>query len=293
MEWRDVPSLSALRAFEAMSRLGGFSAAARELNVTHAAIAQHVRGLEAELHQVLVTREGRGMALTEAGRILAAALTDGFAEISAGVAQTRSFGAEQPLKIAMTPSFAENWLMPRVGAFWAKHPKIKLAMVPGYELVNLKRDGFDMAIRYGRGGWDGVEAEYLVNAGNVVVATPELAANVPYGDVEALGKQQWLHEVGRAEPRAWLAEQGLEFPPDQKTEFTMNTMVLAATRAGYGFSLQGRALVEADLAAGRLVCVFEAQKSNLAYYILTRPGGVSADLKIFRDWLRASASNDE
>jgi LysR family glycine cleavage system transcriptional activator len=293
MEWRDVPSLSALRAFEAMSRLGGFSAAARELNVTHAAIAQHVRGLEAELHQVLVTREGRGMALTEAGRILAAALTDGFAEISAGVAQTRSFGAEQPLKIAMTPSFAENWLMPRVGAFWTEHPKIKLAMVPGYEMVNLKRDGFDMAIRYGRGGWDGVEAEYLVNAGNVVVATPELAANVPYGDVEALGKQQWLHEVGRAEPRAWLAEQGLEFPPAQKTEFTMNTMVLAATRAGYGFSLQGRALVEADLAAGRLVSVFEAQKSNLAYYILTRPGGVSADLKVFRDWLRASASNDE
>ena len=293
MEWRDVPSLSALRAFEAMSRLGGFSAAARELNVTHAAIAQHVRGLEAELHQVLVTREGRGMALTEAGRILAAALTDGFAEISAGVAQTRSFGAEQPLKIAMTPSFAENWLMPRIGAFWTEHPKIKLAMVPGYEMVNLKRDGFDMAIRYGRGGWDGVEAEFLVGAGNVVVATPELAAKVPYGDVTALAKQQWLHEVGRAEPRAWLAEQGLEFPPAQKTEFTMNTMVLAATRAGYGFSLQGRALVEADLAAGRLVCVFEAQKSNLAYYILTRPGGVSADLKIFRDWLRASASNDE
>ncbi len=291
MNWRDVPSLSALRAFEAMSRLGGFSAAARELNVTHAAIAQHVRGLEAELHQVLVTREGRGMALTEAGRILAAALSDGFAEIAAGVAQTRSFGAEQPLKIAMTPSFAENWLMPRIGAFWTEHPKIKLAMVPGYEMVNLKRDGFDMAIRYGRGGWDGVEAEYLVSAGNVVVATPELASNVPYGDVEALGKQQWLHEVGRAEPRAWLAEQGLEFPPDQKTEFTMNTMVLAATRAGYGFSLQGRALVEADLAAGRLVSVFEAQKSNLAYYILTRPGVMSADLKIFRDWLRASASD--
>jgi len=289
MDWRDVPSLSALRAFEAMSRLGGFSTAARELNVTHAAIAQHVRGLEAELGQVLVTREGRGMALTEAGRILAAALSDGFAEISAGVEQTRAFGAEQPLKIAMTPSFAENWLMPRVGAFWTEHPSIKLAMVPGYELVNLKRDGFDMAIRYGRGGWDGVDSEYLVSAGNVVVATPELAKQVPYGDVAALGKQHWLHEVGRAEPRAWLAEQGLDFPREQKTEFTMNTMVLAATRAGYGFSLQGRALVEADLAAGRLVSVFEAQKSSLAYYMLTRPGAMSAELKVFVDWLRARA----
>ncbi len=288
MDWREIPSLSALRAFEAMARLGGFTAAARELNVTHAAIAQHVRGLEAELGQVLVMREGRGMGLTEAGRLLAGSLQDGFAEIAAGVTATRTLGEDRPLQIATTPSFAENWLMPRIGAFWAEHPEIKLAMVPGYELVDLRRDGFDMAIRYGRGGWEGVTSDYLVSAGNVVVATPDLAAQVPYGNVEALSRQHWLHEVGRAEPRAWLAEQGLSFPPEQKTEFTMNTMVLAATRAGYGFSLQGKALVEADLAAGRLVKVFDAEKSDLAYYMLTRPENMSERLRVFVAWLRSS-----
>ncbi len=289
MNWRDIPSLSALRAFEAMARLGGFSLAARELNVTHAAIAQHVRGLEAELGQTLVVREGRGMGLTEAGRTLAASLGDGFAEIANGVAATRGFGMDRPLQIATTPSFAENWLMPRIGAFWAEHPEIKLAMVPGYDLVNLKRDGFDMAIRYGRGGWDDVDSEYLVSAGNVVVAIPELAAHVPYGDIKALQSQNWLQETGRAEPRAWQIEQGLEFDPDKINEFTMNTMVLAATRAGYGFSLQGKALVEADLESGRLVSVFEGKSSDLAYYILTKPGALPARLKVFRNWLRQVA----
>ncbi|MEM9583848.1 MAG: LysR family transcriptional regulator [Pseudomonadota bacterium] len=291
MDWKEIPSLAALRAFDAMSRLGGFSAAARALNVTHAAIAQHVRALEVELGQTLVIREGRGMALTEAGRQLASSLEEGFAQIATGVAATRAFGADRPLQIATTPSFAENWLMPRIGAFWAEHPEVKIAMVPGYELVDLKRDGFDMAIRYGRGGWEGVESEYLVSAGNVVVATPDLAAQVPFGDIEALRAQVWLQEVGRAEPRAWLVDQGLEFAPDQINEFPMNTLVLAATRAGYGFSLQGKALVEADIAAGRLVSVFEARKTNLAYYMLTKPGQMSGKLKVLRDWLKREAGD--
>ncbi|MEM7470282.1 MAG: LysR family transcriptional regulator [Pseudomonadota bacterium] len=288
MEWRDIPSLAALRAFDAMARHGGFSKAARELNVTHAAIAQHVRSLEAELAQSLVLREGRGMTLTEAGRILAEALQGGFGEIAQGVEATRAFGQDRPLQIAMTPSFAENWLMPRIGGFWAEHPEIKLALIPGYELVDLSRDGFDLAIRYGRGGWDGVAQEYLVGAGNVIVATPERAKGVAPGDIAALQKQKWLFETVRAEPRVWGTELGLDFEALDFEEFSANTMVLAATRAGYGFSIQGRALVEADIAAGRLVCLIEAEKTELGYYILTRTGPLSDRLTRFRNWLRAS-----
>ncbi|MCY4333524.1 MAG: LysR family transcriptional regulator [Litoreibacter sp.] len=288
MDWRNVPSLSALRAFDAMARHGGFSKAARELNVTHAAIAQHVRSLEAELGQTLVMREGRGMALTEAGRVLADGLQSGFVEIAQGVEATKQFGQDRPLQIATTPSFAENWLMPRIGAFWSEHPEIKVAIVPGYELVDLTRDGFDMAIRYGRGGWSGVEETYLVSAGNVIVATPERAAGIKPGDISALQKQKWLLEPGRREPRVWAAEQGLDLDAADVEEFSANTMVLAATRAGYGFSLQGRALVEADIASGRLVCLFEAEQSELGYYILTRPGQMQDRLRQFCRWLQKS-----
>lgn len=288
MDWRHIPSLSALRAFDAMARLGGFSKAARELNVTHAAVAQHVRALEAELRQALVLREGRGMALTAAGEVLAAALQNGFAEIARGVNDTRDYGQERPLQIALTPSFAENWLMPRIGSFWEQYPGVKLALIPGYELVDLGRDGFDMAIRYGRGGWEGVAQEYLVSAGNVIVATPEHARGIPCGDVAALRGQKFLLEPGRAEPRLWAAEQGLDLAVEEIELFSSNTMVLAATRAGHGFSLQGRALVEADLEAGRLVCLLETEQTELGYYILTHPGVMPDRLRLFKEWLKAS-----
>ncbi|MEM6409109.1 MAG: LysR substrate-binding domain-containing protein [Pseudomonadota bacterium] len=288
MDWRDVPSLSALRAFDAMARHGGFSKAARELNVTHAAIAQHVRSLETELGQTLVMREGRGMALTKAGRVLADGLQSGFSEIARAVLATRQFGQDRPLQIATTPSFAENWLMPRIGAFWSEYPDIKVAIVPGYDLVDLARDGFDMAIRYGRGAWPGVNETYLVGAGNVIVATPERARGIAPGDIKALQEQKWLLETMRAEPRLWALELGLDLDTADVEEFSANTMVLAATRAGYGVSIQGRALIEADLAAGRLVCLAEAAPSGLGYYVLTRPGPLPERLRLFQAWLLSS-----
>ena len=87
--WRDLPSLSLLRAFDATARHGGFAGAGRALNVTHAAVTQAVRGLEAELGVVLVQRAGRTVALTEAGERLARALDDGFGKLTAGIAGLR------------------------------------------------------------------------------------------------------------------------------------------------------------------------------------------------------------
>ena len=85
MDWRDIPSLPALRAFEVAARAGSFSDAARKLNVTHAAIAQHVRSLETHLATPLLNRSVKGMALTDAGARLAADLSDGFAQVIQGV----------------------------------------------------------------------------------------------------------------------------------------------------------------------------------------------------------------
>lgn len=286
LDWRDIPSLSALRAFHVMAHHGSYSAAARELNVTHAAIAQHVRSLEAELAQTLVRREGRGMALTATGRALAEALQTGFTSISDGVSKAKTAGMEQPLKIALTPSFAENWLMPRLGDFWKKHPDIQLALVPGFELVDLDRDGFDLAIRYGRGDWDRVESESLVISEKIVVATPELACDKPCGDIRQLAHLPWLFSNNFGETSAFLREQGLCLDDIEISEFATNSMVLAATRAGYGLSVQGKALIEQDLEDGRLVCLFQAAKTDLGYYILTRTGRHSPKLDKLMTWLR-------
>ncbi len=105
LNWRDLPSLSSLRAFAAVAELGGFSQAARTLNVTHAAVAQQVRALESTLDTPLVARDGRGMALTVEGQQLAQALADGFGTIASGVAALRAGGSDRPVRITLTASF--------------------------------------------------------------------------------------------------------------------------------------------------------------------------------------------
>lgn len=286
MSWRDVPSLSALRAFEATARLNSFSAAARELNVTHAAVAQHVRSLESDFGTSLVFREGAGMALTDEGRTLAAALGDGFSAIQAGVAHLRTARDQGPLKVSLTPSFAENWLMPRIGAFWAEHPAIKVALHPSMEVEDLRRGGFDLAIRYGHGSWPGVEAEMLAPANFVVVGVPKLAARLQSRSMDALCTLPWILEAGRDEQRLWAGDAGLDLTCTQFSELPTNSMVLSAARAGSGLAIQTRAVIEDDLAAGRMVCLHEAEPTDLGYYLVHVPGQRSDDLKTFVRWLK-------
>jgi LysR family glycine cleavage system transcriptional activator len=290
MNWKDIPSLAALRAFEATARLDGYSAAARELNVTHAAIAQHVRGLETFFGQTLMVRQGRGMGLTAAGHRLAASVSEGFGVIEAGVAATRRAREDAPLKIALTPTFAENWLMPRLGAFWAENPMFSLALVPGFEVVDLKRDDFDLAIRYGHGNWPGVRSEHLVAANYVVVGTPALVEGLKVGencDLAELKGKPWVMPDGRDEEKLWAKANGLDLDGSQGSRIATNSLVLSAVRSGVGLSIQARALVQDDLASGALVCLCEEPASTLGYYIVTRDGVTSDRLTVFLKWLRS------
>lgn len=289
MDWQDIPSLAALRAFEATARLSSFSAAARELNVTHAAIAQHVRGLEAEFGCALAFRQGSGMALTDAGRALALSLGEGFATIASGVRDIRAIHQNRPLTIGMTPTFAENWLMPRIGAFWGKHPDIELALQPSYAVVDMRHDGLDLAIRYGHGTWATLETELLVNANYVVVGAPDLVAKSQGTSMKDLCALPWIFETHRLEQRVWAQEAGLDLSNTSITNLPTNALVLSAARSGAGLSIQGRALIEADLERGSLVCLHEAAKSTLGYYLVTRPVTRSEELKTFIRWLKAAA----
>jgi LysR family glycine cleavage system transcriptional activator len=289
MNWKDIPSLAALRAFEATARLDGYSAAARELNVTHAAIAQHVRGLEAFFCQTLIIRQGRKMELTQAGHKLAASVSEGFGVIEAGVGAVRQAGEDAPLKIALTPTFAENWLMPKLGAFWAEYPYFPLALIPSLELVDLKRENFDLAIRYGRGDWPGVKAELLAPANYVVIGTPELVGERQVGELKDLNKFPWVMAEGRDEEKLWAKSHGLDLEGTQGSRFSTNGVVLSAVRAGLGLSIQGRALVEQDLASGALVCLCEEPPSTLGYYLVTLNETPRERLQVFLKWLRSIA----
>lgn len=288
MDWHSLPSLAGLRAFETVARRGNYSAAARDLNVTEAAIRQHMRGLEEFLGHALASREGRGIVLTEIGAKLAKSVSAGFQTIHAGIEELQNDDETRPLKIALTPAFAENWLMPRLGQFWSDHPDIEIELAPSLKVADLRKAGIDLAIRYGHGDWPGCRSELLASAEYVVVATQGLMQGrdaAAHSDLSDLQSCPWLFETGRVEHQRWTADRGIDFQAARNRFYPTNSLVLSAARAGHGLSLQSRALVERDLQSGLLVEVYCEDPGTLAYYIVTLPAP-RRKTAIFERWLK-------
>ncbi len=288
VDWKTFPSLTALRAFEAASRLQSFSAAARALNVTHAAVAQQVRGLEDHLGHALIYREGRGLALTAEGAKLSLALAEGFRIMDLAIADLRAADKGAPLRVTMTPAFAAQWLMPRLGGFWAAHPEVPLSIHPEKRLVDLRREPIDLGIRFGNGNWPGLEAEFLTAAHYVIVAAPSLLAgrsDLTHAEMSAL---PWVIEQDWPEALAWLKSFGLQPDAMNIAYIPTEELALSAARQGYGLHVEAAALVEADLESGALHILGAIQDDSLAYYMVTRPGPRRAEIKTFIKWLKAA-----
>jgi LysR family glycine cleavage system transcriptional activator len=285
MDWRAVPSLAALRAFEAVARAGTHSGAARELNVTHAAIAQHIRALEAELNTVLLVREGRGMALTDTGRRLSTSLSDGFGQIIAGVRNVVDCNAERPIVMSVTPNFAENWLMPRFSDFWTNHPDIPLSIQPSMDVIDLRRDGVDLAVRYGHGKWPGLEATPLLKADYTVVAAPSLLVGRDVKTIQDLEGLPWLFEMVHKEARRWVIASGLDPAKSPINEVATAGMVMSAVRSGKCLTVATGALVADDIASGALVGLMQQKPKDLGYYIVHPKGVLSPCTRTVKSWL--------
>ncbi|MFN0168536.1 MAG: LysR family transcriptional regulator [Bryobacteraceae bacterium] len=288
IDWRAFPSLTSLRAFEAAARTANFSVAARELNVTHAAIAQQVRALEADLGQELIYREGRGLALTAHGLRLSAALAEGFRTIEMALSELRSLGPGAPLKVTMTPAFAAQWLMPRLWAFWAAHPEVPLSLHPDKRVIDLRREALDLAIRFGNGKWPGLESEFLTAAKYIIVAAPELLAGRTDLSKDEMSVMPWVIESDWPEALQWLRSFGLHPDKMNITYIPTEELALSAAREGYGLHVEAEALVRNDLEYGTLVALGEINDDSLAYYLVTRPGPKRAELKTFIKWLKAA-----
>ena len=288
IDWRSFPSLSALRAFEAAARLQSFSLAARELNVTHAAVAQQVRGLEAHLGRELIYRAGRGMALTAEGAKLAQALSEGFRGIALALGDVKAAGSGAAIRVTLTPAFAAQWLMPRLGAFWKAHPDIEISLNPEKRVVDLRREGIDIGLRFGNGKWPGLDVEFLSAADYVIVAAPALLNGKRDLSAAQLSAMPWVIEQDWPEALTWLKGFGLK--PDAMNIAYMPTeeLALSAARQGYGLHVEAEALVEQDVDSGALAIVGRVEDDSLAYYMVTRPGPKRPELKTFIKWLKAA-----
>lgn len=287
MDWHDIPSLTALRAFEAAARHGSFSAAARDLNVTHAAIGQHVRALEDHFAQSLMQRDGRGMSVTLEGRRLSDALSEAFSVIAAASGDLLDQSKTRAIRVAITPSFAANWLMPRIGGFWEKHPEVEVELLPSMSLIDMRRDKIDVAIRYGRGGWAGVTSTPLMPAGHVAVAAPGYVANCDVSCLEGLKGSRWLLDSVRSEERFWLSENGIDLDTENVTVFATGQLSREAARAGLGVTVLPAPIAAPDIASGAFKLLCAEQDSAIAYHILTRPEVIAPARDVFVKWLKS------
>jgi LysR family transcriptional regulator, glycine cleavage system transcriptional activator len=284
---RRLPSLNALKAFEAAARHESFSDAAVELFVTHAAISRHIRDLEESLGTELFNRTGRGVQLTEAGERFGERLTPLFDQIADASREAAAVGAARTLRVSVEPAFASRWLVGRLAKFNELHPDIELTIDSTNRLVDFYVDDVDIGVRYGNGVWDGVDAAKLSDVVIFPVCEPKLIADDPKLTPEGLGEYTLLHENRKQWWADWLAAAGVKAEMDWRGTIFQNHLAIEAAEAGAGFALGDQILCTDALVEGWLVKPFATDmKDHGAYFIVRKKGSKeTAVVKAFREWL--------
>lgn len=290
------PPINWVRSFEVAARHRNLSHAARELGVTHGAVSRQVAQLEAFLELTLVERSNAGLDLTAQGVRLAESLHEAFGQIDRAFEELKP-GLRQ-LTVTVLPSFAVHWLVSRLGRFYAAHPDFEIRLLTTRRLVDLNREEVDLGLRYGRGGWPGLEAELLLEDQLYPVTAPDLARKV---DMRTLGgfMRHIVHSDAVIDHENWLnwlkaAGYGMADLSRQPV-YDDTGIAMQAALQGQAIILGRSSLVDGHIAAGRLVRLSDhAIQSPMAMYMAHRKGGRRRrDLAAFCSWIRSEAVQNE
>ena len=288
---RRLPSLSALRSFEAAARLQSFKLAAEELSVSATSISHQVRALEETLGLRLFLRKTRAVELTPEGRILLQATGSGFDAIAAGVERLRR-EQRRTVTLSTTPAFAARWLVPRLAAFNAAHPGIALNVLASNKPVDLASGAADLAVRGGAGHFPGLLARRLMHAGFAPVASPRLKLR-RVGDVarHPLIHFDWQRGFkGALTWEKWARAAGVALDVDRGMRFSEETHAVQAAIAGQGVVLTALPLVRDEIAMGLLEAPLGPVLGGFDFYVV-RPEGEAARMEVraVEEWLLAQA----
>ena len=294
---KSLPSLLGLVAFDAVARHLSFSRAGRELHITQGAVSHRIRSLEDELGVVLLARTSRRVRLTEPGRVLQQATALAFGRLREGLLAMEALGDNRRLTVSCSPSFAIRWLVPRLADLRIHAPEVDLHVSAEDDLVEPGVGSIDFCIRFGAGGYDGVEAEQLTKETVTPVCSPLYLEREGLRGMGDLARCQLLHDdvlVGHAAHvgwRQWLDAAGLETVSAARgLRFSHSHLALDAAAAAQGIALARRSLVHRQLEANQLVTPFDVElHSDLTYWLITPRRGPQKDsLRQFRAWIRAA-----
>ena len=296
---RRLPSLNALRAFEAVARKLSFSQAAAELHVTPAAVSQLVKQLEDYLGMPLF-RRGKHLALSESAAGALPLVTDAFDQLERAVARLAAADPAGPLVISTPPAFAARWLIPRLDDFQTRHPEIELRLLATRRLVDFSLEDVDAAIRFGKVDEPSLHVERLMAEAIIPVAAPAVAAGIrDVADLTGctLLDDEW-HTGSQVFPdwETWLASLGVApTAPLRIRRFGDANLTIQAAVAGLGVTLAWQSLVSDDLENGRLVHLLgQSIPSDLAYHLVAPPARLAlGKVATFREWLLAQTTAPE
>ncbi|MGY4457336.1 transcriptional regulator GcvA [Bradyrhizobium sp. LB13.1] len=293
-----LPSLNGLRAFEAAARHLSFTLAASELNVTQTAISHQIRRLEEELGIRLFVRQNRALALTPEARDYLPGVRAAFNDLRLATDRLLRKDDDKVLTVSTLASLAAKWLLPRLTDFQEHHPGIDVRITTSTSLVDFQRDNVDVAIRYGRGQWPGLRADWLMADELFPVCSPSLLhGGKPLRSPEDLKSHMLLHtsNANSDDWRLWLTAAGL--PADIARQpgitFDMIFMTIQAAIDGIGVAMGRTSYVRDDIAKGRLVVPFKiALPADAGFYLVAPEGRREAPkLAAFREWMIAATQN--
>ncbi|WMJ03023.1 transcriptional regulator GcvA [Pseudomonas chlororaphis subsp. aurantiaca] len=288
----NLPSLGALRAFEATARHLSVTLAAGELNVTPGAVSLQIKELEAALGIQLFVRRPRQLILTAPGEQYFATLRTAFRLMREATVELLGRARLDVLVLSCTPSFAMQWLVPRLGGLEARLPGVDVRISASNRKVDLVRDGVDLAVRHGFGRYDGLVSERLLDDELIPVCSPQLLGERTRLCVDDLADLRLLHDEHRHDWQLWLEAAGASrVDGRQGTVFVDSNGAIEAAKAGLGVALVRLSLVQRELAEGLLLApIARSVASDLAYYLvypataLERP-----NVAALRQWLLSEA----
>src|SRR5215469_1452209 len=289
-----LPSLNGLRAFEAAARHMSFTLAASELNVTQTAISHQIRRLEEELGVRLFARQNRSLELTPEAREYLPGIRAAFNDLRLATDRLKRKDNDRVLTVSTLASLAAKWLLPRLSSFQQAHPTIDVRITTSTSLVDFRHDDVDAAIRYGRGHWPGVRAQWLMADELFPVCSPALLkGDKPLRCPEDLANHTLLHTSGYDDDwRLWLTAAGLpsNISKQPGLSFDLSFMTVQAAIDGIGVAMGRTSYVQDDIAKGRLVVPFKIALPADAGFYLVSPEAVEAPpkLRLFRNWLLAA-----
>ena len=299
---RRLPPLSALRAFEATSRLLSAKKAAEELFVTPAAISHQIKALEEYLDLKLFKRQNRQLLLTEAGLRYAASLQKVFDHLFDETQEVMKFKEKNYLTISVEPAFALYWLIPRLNKFKEHHPDIELRVLATLELIDLKKSNVAIGIRWGQGTYPGLNSTLLFHNVITPVCSPSIIKKHPIKEPNDLKHHNLLRlrtfilSTDYPTWHTWLnAVGGNEVDPESGLAMESGYMLLQAAINGQGVALERKALVEPLIKSGQLIQPFDfsIQETTTGYYIVFSESD-SSDPKIQAviKWLISETKNE-